>query len=132
MSAQHSFDVLADGVRRDILAVLAEHGECSSGEIARHIGRVQRNTISSHLRVLRAAGAVAERREGRYRYYSLGPAGPTRDALIFLQELLGSSLRSLGSGSRSELASRSEPASIAAASDSGDDPSRRSRKLSTS
>ena len=35
MSAQHGFDVLADGVRRDILAVLAEHGECSSGEIGR-------------------------------------------------------------------------------------------------
>lgn len=97
MSAQHGFDVLADGVRRDILAVLAEHGECSSGEIAQHIGRVQRNTISSHLRVLRAAGAVAERRDGRYRYYSLDPAGPTRDALIFLQELLGSSLLSLRS-----------------------------------
>ena len=97
MSAQHGFDVLADGVRRDILAVLAEHGECSSGEIARHIGRVQRNTISSHLRVLRAAGAVAERRDGRYRYYSLDPAGPTRDALTFLQELLASSLRDLGS-----------------------------------
>jgi ArsR family transcriptional regulator, arsenate/arsenite/antimonite-responsive transcriptional repressor len=97
VSAQHGFDVLADGVRREILAVLAEHGECSSGEIARHIGRVQRNTISSHLRVLRAAGAVAERRAGRYRYYSLDPAGPTRDALIFLQELLASSLHGLGS-----------------------------------
>src|SRR5260370_42525106 len=79
MSAQHGFDVLADGVRRDILAVLAEHGGCSSGEIAEHIGRGQRNTISSHLRVLRAAGAVAQRREGRYRYYSLDPAGPPRD-----------------------------------------------------
>ncbi|MGH3282930.1 MAG: ArsR/SmtB family transcription factor [Trebonia sp.] len=97
MSAQHGFDVLADGVRRDILAVLAEQGECSSGEIAQHIRRVQGTTISSHLRVLRAAGAVAERRDGRYRYYSLDPAGPTGDALIFLQELLGSSLRNLRS-----------------------------------
>ena len=97
MSAQHGFDVLADGVRRDILAVLAEHGECNSGEIALHIGRVQRNTISSHLRVLRAAGAVAERRDGRFRDYSLDPAGPTRDALIFLPDLLGSSLRGLRS-----------------------------------
>lgn len=102
MSAQHGFDVLADGVRRDILAVLAEHGECSSGEIARHIRRVQPNTISSHLRVLRAAGAVAERRAGRYRYYCLDPAGPTRDALIYLQELLGSSLRSLQSSARTD------------------------------
>lgn len=97
MSAQHGFDVLADGVRRDILALLAEHGECSSGEIAQHVGRVQRNTISSHLRVLRAAGAVAERRDGRFRYYSLDHAGPARDALIFLQELLGSSLSGLRS-----------------------------------
>jgi ArsR family transcriptional regulator, arsenate/arsenite/antimonite-responsive transcriptional repressor len=106
MSAQHGFDVLADGVRRDILAVLAEHGECSSGEIAEHIGRVQRTTISSHLRVLRAAGAVAERRDGRYRYYSLDPAGPTRDALIFLQGLLGSGL----SGLRSAAGPLAQPA----------------------
>jgi ArsR family transcriptional regulator len=40
---------------------------------------------------------VAERRAGRYRYYSLDRAGPTRDALIFLQELLASSLHGLGS-----------------------------------
>lgn len=136
MSAQHGFDVLADGVRRDILAVLAEHGECSSGQIAEHIGRVQRNTISSHLRVLRAAGAVAERRGGRFRYYSLDPGGPTRDALIFVQELLDSALSSLGSaaGTRSPPAAvpRSEPASTATASVSSDDPRRRSRKLSTS
>jgi ArsR family transcriptional regulator, arsenate/arsenite/antimonite-responsive transcriptional repressor len=97
MSAQHGFDVLADGIRREILGILAEHGECRSGEIAQHIGRVQRNTISSHLRVLRAAGAVTERRDGRFRYYSLDHAGPTRDALIFLQELLGSSLAGLRS-----------------------------------
>jgi ArsR family transcriptional regulator, arsenate/arsenite/antimonite-responsive transcriptional repressor len=97
VNAQHAFGVLADGVRRQILTVLAEQGECSSGEIAQYVGRVRPTTISSHLRVLRAAGAVAERRDGRHRYYSLDPAGPTRDALIFLRELLGLSLRDLGS-----------------------------------
>lgn len=115
MSAQHGFDVLADGVRRDILAVLAEHGECSSGEIAQHIGRVQRNTISSHLRVLRAASAVAERREGRHRYYSLDPAGPTKDALTFLQDLLGSSLPDLRPAASDDTQPAADPREVGGA-----------------
>jgi ArsR family transcriptional regulator, arsenate/arsenite/antimonite-responsive transcriptional repressor len=49
---------------------------------------------------------VAERRDGRYRYYSLDPAGPTRDALIFLQGLLGSGL----SGLRSAVGPLAQPA----------------------
>jgi len=97
MSTHLAFDALADGVRRSILLVIAEKGECSAGEIADSIERVGRTTVSSHLRVLRTSGVVTERREGRHRYYSLDPEGPTREALEFLQGLLNSSLRELKS-----------------------------------
>jgi DNA-binding transcriptional ArsR family regulator len=100
MDASLAFGALADGVRRDILSVLAEKGECNVGTIVAHIGRVGRTTVSSHLRVLRASGVVLERRDGRHRYYSLDPTGPARDALEFLQGLLQSSLSDLRSTSR--------------------------------
>ncbi|GAB3495993.1 ArsR/SmtB family transcription factor [Amycolatopsis cihanbeyliensis] len=95
MTADRAFDALADEVRREILSVLARHGECSAGDIAAKVGRVGRTTVSSHLRVLRTSGVVAERKAGRNRYYSLDSAGPARDALTFLQELFQSSLTEL-------------------------------------
>jgi DNA-binding transcriptional ArsR family regulator len=97
MSTHLAFDALADEVRRDILSVLAEKGECSAGEIAESVARVGRTTVSSHLRVLRTSGVITERREGKHRYYSLDSNGPTREALEFLQGLLTSSLRELKS-----------------------------------
>lgn len=97
MSTRLAFDALADEIRRDILSVLAERGECSAGEIAESVPRVGRTTVSSHLRVLRSAGIVVERRDGRYRYYTMDSTGPARDALEFLQSLLQSSLQELKS-----------------------------------
>jgi len=108
MSTHLAFDALADGVRRNILLVIAEKGECSAGEIADSIERVGRTTVSSHLRVLRTSGVVTERREGRHRYYSLDPEGPTRDALEFLQGLLRSSLRELKSSAEAPAPSGTE------------------------
>jgi DNA-binding transcriptional ArsR family regulator len=48
--------------------------------------------VSSHLRILRTAGLIAERRTGRFRYYSVDPTGPAQDVIRFLQELFRSSL----------------------------------------
>lgn len=79
-----AFDALADGVRREILAVLAEHDECSAGELARAIPRVGRTSVSSHLRVLRVAGLISERRTGRFRYYSIDPTGAAQDVIRLL------------------------------------------------
>lgn len=92
MAAELAFDALADPVRREILAVLAAHDECSAGELAERIQRVGRTAVSSHLRVLRLAGLVTERRIGRYRYYSIDPAGPAQDVIRFLQRLFQASL----------------------------------------
>lgn len=92
MAADLAFDALADPVRREILGVLAERTECSAGELAARIDRVGRTAVSSHLRVLRGAGLVTERRSGRYRFYSVDAAGPARDVIRLLHTLFADSL----------------------------------------
>ena len=92
VDADLAFDALADPVRREILALLAERDECSAGELSDAVQRVGRTAVSSHLRILRTAGLIAERRTGRFRYYSVDPTGPAQDVIRFLQELFRSSL----------------------------------------
>ncbi|RBY76608.1 ArsR family transcriptional regulator [Blastococcus sp. TF02-09] len=67
---------LADPVRRELVGLLAR-GEVAAGELA---GRflVSRPAISRHLRVLREAGLVTVRSEGKRRLYALDPA-PLRE-----------------------------------------------------
>jgi len=93
MGADLAFDALADPVRRQILSVLAETEECSVGDLADRIDSVGRTSVSSHLRVLRGAGLVIERRAGRYRYYSVDRNGAAQDVLTLLQSLFQDSLR---------------------------------------
>ncbi|NMI02019.1 metalloregulator ArsR/SmtB family transcription factor [Pseudonocardia acidicola] len=92
MAPDLAFDALADPVRREILSVLAEQEECSAGELSERISRVGRTAVSSHLRVLRTAGLISERRLGRFRYYSVDPTGPAQDVIRLLQELFQGSL----------------------------------------
>jgi len=66
-----AFGALADPTRRAILRFLADRGECPVGEIAAEVGTMSRAGVSTHLRILRAAEMVKERRDGRYRLYSL-------------------------------------------------------------
>ena len=76
------FEALAEPTRRDILAMLAD-GELSATEISNRISRVGRTAVSSHLRILRTAGLVNDRREGRYRWYSVNPLAAA-DVVDFL------------------------------------------------
>jgi DNA-binding transcriptional ArsR family regulator len=92
VAADLAFDALADPVRREILTVLAEREECSAGELAERIRRVGRTAVSSHLRVLRTAGLITERRTGRFRYYSVNPGGPAQEVIRLLQDLFQRSL----------------------------------------
>lgn len=92
MDVDHAFDALADPVRREILALLADHEECSAGELSERVSRVGRTAVSSHLRKLLTAGLITERRTGRFRYYSLNPNGTARDVLALLQTLFQDSL----------------------------------------
>lgn len=92
MASDLAFDALADPVRREILGVLAERDECSAGELSAAVSRVGRTAVSAHLRVLRTAGLVTERRDGRFRYYAVDPTGPARDVIRLLQELFQGAL----------------------------------------
>lgn len=94
MTADLAFDALADPVRRNILAVLASTDECSAGALAGRITSVGRTAVSTHLRVLRIAGLISERREGRFRYYAIDPSGSAREVLELLHQLFGPGLRS--------------------------------------
>ena len=62
---------LADPTRRELVALLAR-GELAAGELAARFP-VSRPAISRHLRVLREAGLVRSRVEGRRRLYALDP-----------------------------------------------------------
>jgi DNA-binding transcriptional ArsR family regulator len=90
-----AFDALADPARREMLGILARHEECSAGELAAQITWIGRTAVSSHLRVLRSAGLVRERRSGRYRFYSIDPSGSARDVLRLLHELFQAGLGDL-------------------------------------
>lgn len=91
-----AFDALADGVRRQILAILSERGECTVSEIAERITSVGRTTVSSHLRVLRTSGVVTERKAGRHRYVRLDADGAAREAFEFLQRIMTQATDELG------------------------------------
>ena len=66
-----TFRALADPTRRQILALVKED-HLSAGEIAERFP-MTRSAISQHLRVLRQANLVTERRQGTRRLYQLHP-----------------------------------------------------------
>jgi DNA-binding transcriptional ArsR family regulator len=68
-----ALDALGDPTRRAILERLLG-GPLSVGEIAVGLP-VSRPAVSQHLRVLRQAGLVSERRQGTRRLYRLDPTG---------------------------------------------------------
>jgi DNA-binding transcriptional ArsR family regulator len=70
-SAEAGFSALADPTRRAVLDLL-RRGSLPAGRIAQAFP-VSRPAISKHLRLLRRAHLVGERREGRRRLYHLNP-----------------------------------------------------------
>src|SRR6266446_9378356 len=70
-SAEAASHALADPTRRAVLDLL-RRGRQPAGQIARAFP-VSRPAISKHLRLLRRAHLVQERREGRHRFYTLNP-----------------------------------------------------------
>lgn len=68
-----AFEALADPTRREILDLIRT-SERSAGDIAARFP-VSRPAISRHLRVLRAARLVTQRKQGQSRVYRLDPAG---------------------------------------------------------
>jgi DNA-binding transcriptional ArsR family regulator len=66
-------DALGDATRRTVLERLAA-GPSSVGRLAEGLP-VSRPAVSQHLRVLREAGLVSDRRVGTRRVYEVNPAG---------------------------------------------------------
>lgn len=71
--AHDAFGAIADPTRRAILD-LVRRRERSAGDIARHFP-VSRPAIARHVRVLREAGLLNERRDATSRFYSIDAAG---------------------------------------------------------
>jgi len=82
-SPETTFSALADPTRRAVLDLLRK-GSQPAGQIAQAFP-VSRPAISKHLRLLRRARLVQERREGRHRLYQLN-AEPLRAVASWLDE----------------------------------------------
>ena len=79
--ADDVFAALASPPRREVLRLLLD-GPRTVNDIASHFD-MRRPSVSEHLRVLRDAGLVTERRAGRERRYQLEP-----DPLMDLRQWL--------------------------------------------
>jgi DNA-binding transcriptional ArsR family regulator len=90
------FAALADGTRRYLLEQLAV-ADRAVGELMTGLD-ISQAAVSQHLRVLREAGLVTSRKEGRHRYYRLRPAALTelRDWLDDLEQFWHERLAALG------------------------------------
>ena len=80
---------LADPMRQDLVQILAR-GELNVGDIAERV-TLSRPTVSHHLNILRRAGLVRVRKQGREMYYRLNKdrivgtlAGPARQPHLLL------------------------------------------------
>ena len=66
-----AYAALAEPHRRQILDLLRD-GERAAGELVDNLGLSQPG-VSKHLKVLREAGLVVVRAEGKHRFYALAP-----------------------------------------------------------
>jgi DNA-binding transcriptional ArsR family regulator len=94
-----AFAALGEPRRREILRMVTV-AELSVGEIARRFD-VTRPAISQHLRVLKDAGLVAERRDGTKRLYRARPE-TIAELRAYLGEFWDDSLRSLKAAAEHE------------------------------
>jgi ArsR family transcriptional regulator len=81
-AAARLFHALADETRLRILDCLLDCEQCVC-DLTEEL-RAGQSRLSFHLKTLKDAGLIRDRREGRWVYYSLNP-----DALGEIQELMG-------------------------------------------
>jgi DNA-binding transcriptional ArsR family regulator len=89
---ENALRALSDPGRRRILTLVRDE-EHSAGEIAAEF-TVSWPAVSQHLRVLKEAGLVTERREGTRRFYRARPEG-LDDVRAFLDEFWDNKLERL-------------------------------------
>jgi DNA-binding transcriptional ArsR family regulator len=90
---QAVLDAVAEPRRRAILRLVRAQ-ELTAGAIAARFPEVSRPTVSQHLRVLRDAGLVDERRDGTRRLYRARPEG-FAEVRAFLAEFWDDRLHAL-------------------------------------
>lgn len=92
--AANRFRALGDETRLRILEMLVS-GECSVSELTAGVA-VGQSLMSHHLRILREAGLVTDRRTGRWVYYAIAePAlAAVKLTLYELEPLRGAASRS--------------------------------------
>jgi DNA-binding transcriptional ArsR family regulator len=96
---------LAEPRRRDILALVRDR-ELAAGDIATRFS-VTRPAISQHLRVLRDAGLITERRAGTRRLYRARPEGAA-ELRAWLDAFWDDGLARLKTAAEEETRSRQE------------------------
>ena len=90
---QDAIDAIAEPRRREILRLVRDD-ELPAGAIAAHFVDVSRPAISQHLRVLREAALLRERRDGTRRLYRARPEG-LGDLRDFLEQFWDERLETL-------------------------------------
>jgi DNA-binding transcriptional ArsR family regulator len=91
-----AFRAIADPTRRAVLDLLSERDRKVNDLVARF--RMTQPAMSQHLRVLRRAGLVTQRRAGRERIYRIRPAPlkPVADWVTSYERFWKRKLRTLG------------------------------------
>ena len=88
MPLQNTLRALSDPTRREILDLLKQRS-LPAGELAAHFP-VSAAAISKHLAVLREAGLIRDRREGKFIFYELN-ASVLEEVLLWIKGLRGES-----------------------------------------
>ena len=86
MAFAETFKALSDPVRRRILELL-KNGRLSAGEIGSHFDMTGA-TISYHLKILKKAELIFEKKENNYIYYTLNTS-VVEEVMLWLSELKG-------------------------------------------
>ena len=86
MGFAETFKALSDPIRREILMMLRD-GSMSVGEIGSHFDMTGA-TISYHLKILKKAELIFEKKEKKYIYYTLNTS-VVEEVMLWLSELKG-------------------------------------------
>jgi len=93
------FEAIAAPRRREILRLLADD-ELSAGEVGAQFA-ISQPAVSQHLKILREAGLINERRDAQRRLYSLRAEG-LADLHSFLAEVMPAGLQRLKRAAEAE------------------------------
>lgn len=86
MALADTFKALSDPARREILELL-KNGSLPAGEIARNFDMTQA-TVSYHLKILRKADLIREKRDRNFIFYELNMT-IVEELMAWLSELKG-------------------------------------------